>query len=56
MAARLIGRTDRTVRNWAARGLISRELTFVDLPSRLREVSKAQPVCGRPRKNREAPA
>lgn len=55
MAARLIGHTDRTVRNWAAHGLISRELTFVDLPS-LREVSKAQPVCGRPRKNREAPA
>jgi len=55
MAARLIGHIDRTLRNWAARGLISRQLTFDDL-SRLREVSKAQPVRGKPRKNREARA
>jgi hypothetical protein len=56
LGGRMVNRTDRTLRNWAARGLIPRELTDSDLP-RLREVSKAQPVRGRPpgAKNRPKP-
>lgn len=37
-AARLINRTDRTLRNWTTAGLLPPELHFEDLP-RLRELA-----------------
>ncbi|MGH8507400.1 MAG: hypothetical protein ACREVH_01575 [Gammaproteobacteria bacterium] len=49
MAARFVNRAERTLRRWRSRGFIPAELTDADLPL-LREVSKAQPVRGRPRK------
>jgi hypothetical protein len=52
MAARFVHRADRTLRRWQSAGLIPRDLTDGDLP-RLREVSEAQPVRGRPPKTRK---